>query len=112
MSLRHLPILSSFPRWIASVLVLIGSAGADELPLAASVADFDPAMKVESESAPLAAFHHYAHTLHELTERRRSTVHFQNEQSILRGAQVGFVNVGEGNLTFGVAIWWSSAFCR
>ncbi len=38
--------------------------------------------------------------LNEFESRRRLNTFFDNEQPLFRGAQVGFVNVGAGNLTF------------
>ncbi len=42
----------------------------------------------------------YLHYLAEFSQRRRANIYFPNEQSIFHGAQVNFVNVGRGNLTF------------
>ncbi|MGH8542881.1 MAG: RHS repeat domain-containing protein [Gammaproteobacteria bacterium] len=97
---RRLSILLLLPG--ICVIALLGTiAHAQQLaPPPNAIGGGESPIAPELESAPLAAFHRYAHTLHELTDRRRSTVLFPNQQSILRGAQVGFVNVGDGNLTF------------
>lgn len=58
-----------------------------------------PVLAGVGEVATLEEMRPYADFLNELSDRRRSTVHFANPQSILYGAQVGFVNVGAGNLT-------------
>jgi len=42
----------------------------------------------------------YLKLLNEVSERRRMNVYFANEQTLFYGAQVGYVNVGRGNLTF------------
>ena len=42
----------------------------------------------------------YVEQVSELSSRARANVYFTNPQSIFRGAQVNFVNVGTGNLTF------------
>lgn len=42
----------------------------------------------------------YAQLLSELTSRRRANVYFVNQQSAFHGAQVSYVNMGTGNLTF------------
>lgn len=42
----------------------------------------------------------YLHYLAEFSQRRRANIYFPNEQSIFYGAQVNFVDVGRGNLTF------------
>ncbi|HEY6249822.1 MAG TPA: DUF6531 domain-containing protein, partial [Candidatus Angelobacter sp.] len=42
----------------------------------------------------------YVEKLSELSSRARANVYFPNHQSIFAGVQVGFVNVGKGNLTF------------
>jgi YD repeat-containing protein len=42
----------------------------------------------------------YAHQISELTSRRRTNVHFVNQQTIFHGVQVSNVHVGTGNLTF------------
>ncbi len=42
----------------------------------------------------------YISMLNELSNRRRLNVNFQNEQSLLYGAQMGSVNTTRGNLTF------------
>ncbi|MGH9894556.1 MAG: DUF6531 domain-containing protein, partial [bacterium] len=42
----------------------------------------------------------YLHYLKEFYQRRRVNVYFRNDQSVFYGAQVNFVNVGRGNLTF------------
>ncbi|MFT4926230.1 MAG: YD repeat-containing protein [Phenylobacterium sp.] len=39
-------------------------------------------------------------TLNEVSAQRRNNTFFKNEQSIFHGLQKGYVNVGEGNLTF------------
>lgn len=96
MPVHRLPRLFSFITSCLLSALCFSAAGAEEPSAAMSAGAVDP---VIPKPAPLDAFHHYAHTLHELTERRRSTVHFENQQSILRGAQVGFVNVGDGNLS-------------
>lgn len=46
-------------------------------------------------------FEPYVEYVNEFTERRRLKTYFANEQSIFYGVQVGHVNVGRGNLTFG-----------
>lgn len=51
------------------------------------------------EVASIEEMRPYARYLNEFSDRRRSTVHFQNQQSVLRGVRIGFVNVGHGNLT-------------
>ncbi|MGH9789249.1 MAG: DUF6531 domain-containing protein, partial [Candidatus Acidiferrales bacterium] len=48
----------------------------------------------------LAQWQPYLHYLKEFYQRRRVNVYFRNDQSIFYGAQVNFVNVGRGNLTF------------
>lgn len=48
----------------------------------------------------LGELEHYVHYLHEFSARRRVNTFFPNHQSIFDGVQVGFVNVGQGNLTF------------
>lgn len=53
----------------------------------------------ESESK-LPVLEKYATVVAELSERRRLNVLFPNPQSIFDGMQVGFVNVGTGNLSF------------
>jgi YD repeat-containing protein len=42
----------------------------------------------------------YVEHVSELSSRARANVYFANPQSLFRGAQVNFVNVGVGNLTF------------
>jgi YD repeat-containing protein len=42
----------------------------------------------------------YVEHVSELSSRARANVYFANPQSIFRGVQVNFVNVGAGNLTF------------
>lgn len=42
----------------------------------------------------------YVETVSELSSRARANVYFKNPQSIFRGVQFGFVNVGAGNITF------------
>jgi len=42
----------------------------------------------------------YVEQVSELSSRARANVYFTNPQSIFRGVQVNFVNVGTGNLTF------------
>jgi hypothetical protein len=42
----------------------------------------------------------YVEQVSELSSRARANVYFANPQSIFRGVQVNFVNVGTGNLTF------------
>lgn len=42
----------------------------------------------------------YVERVSELSSRARANVYFANPQSIFRGVQVNFVNVGTGNLTF------------
>jgi YD repeat-containing protein len=42
----------------------------------------------------------YVEQVSELSARARANVYFANPQSIFRGVQVNFVNVGAGNLTF------------
>jgi YD repeat-containing protein len=42
----------------------------------------------------------YIEQVSELSSRARANVYFANPQSIFRGVQVNFVNVGAGNLTF------------
>jgi YD repeat-containing protein len=42
----------------------------------------------------------YVEQVSELSSRARANVYFANAQSLFRGAQVNFVNVGTGNLTF------------
>ncbi len=42
----------------------------------------------------------YIETASELSSRARANVYFKNPQSVFRGVQFSFVNVGEGNLTF------------
>jgi YD repeat-containing protein len=42
----------------------------------------------------------YVEQVSELSSRARANVYFANPQSIFRGVQVNFVNVGAGNLTF------------
>jgi YD repeat-containing protein len=42
----------------------------------------------------------YVSLVSELTSRARANVYFPNAQSIFRGVQFNFVNVGSGNLTF------------
>src|SRR5688572_17108425 len=40
------------------------------------------------------------HIVNELSNRRRLTTFFANEQSPFHGVQINYVNVGRGNLTF------------
>ncbi len=42
----------------------------------------------------------YLEYLNEFTDRRRMNVYFRNDQPQERGAQAGYVNVGQGNFTF------------
>ncbi|HEY2172076.1 MAG TPA: DUF6531 domain-containing protein, partial [Candidatus Angelobacter sp.] len=42
----------------------------------------------------------YVEQVSELSSRARANVYFASPQSIFRGVQVNFVNVGTGNLTF------------
>jgi YD repeat-containing protein len=54
----------------------------------------------ETRDEILKQFEPYVDYLNEFTERRRLKVYFTNDQSVVYGAQVGYVNVGRGNLTF------------
>lgn len=45
-------------------------------------------------------FDQYVGQVSELSSRARANVYFANPQSLFRGVQVNFVNVGTGNLTF------------
>src|SRR5579864_57198 len=42
----------------------------------------------------------YVEKISELSSRARANVYYSNPQSIFNGVQVGFVNVGTGNITF------------
>ena len=61
-----------------------------------------------SVAIPVIAQHHsadsqfdqYVEQVSELSSRARANVYFANPQSLFRGVQVSFVNVGTGNLTF------------
>jgi len=53
-----------------------------------------------SDEASLEQLHPYLHYLHSFSDRRRANIYFENTQPIFYGAQVNYVNVGRGNLTF------------
>src|SRR5205085_3678920 len=55
---------------------------------------------VAQHHSPDSALEPYVEQVSELSGRARANVYFQNPQSIFRGVQVSFVNVGTGNLTF------------
>lgn len=59
-----------------------------------------PVSQAQTHEDLLKEFEPYVDYLNEFTERRRLKVYFANEQSVFYGAQVGYVNVGRGNLTF------------
>ena len=53
-----------------------------------------------SSSTSSSQLDQYVEQVSELSSRARANVYFANPQSLFRGAQVNFVNVGTGNLTF------------
>ena len=70
---------------------------------------FRPAFFLVLLSAiPVIAQHHssdsqldqYVEQVSELSSRARANVYFANPQSLFKGVQVSFVNVGTGNITF------------
>jgi YD repeat-containing protein len=73
------------------LLVRIGPALAQGVVVPAE--DVNPALaKAAADSA--------LHIVNELSNRRRLTTFFANEQSPFYGVQINYVNVGRGNLTF------------
>jgi YD repeat-containing protein len=53
-----------------------------------------------SNSSSSSQLDQYVEHVSELSSRARANVYFANPQSLFRGVQVNFVNVGTGNLTF------------
>ena len=60
-----------------------------------------PVKETESPTEqPSGELRKYVDFVNEFTERRRVNTYFANERPLSYGAQVGYVNVGRGNLTF------------
>jgi len=68
-------------------------------PIAAQSSN-EPIELILPEVATYQSLEPHLKMLNEFESRRRLNAFFDNEQPLFRGAQVGFVNVGKGNLTF------------
>ncbi len=84
-------------RWLVCLIlpaafaaVLAGLLALQESSVAAS----------EGHEEAVESLQPYLEMLNEFSERRRLNAYFVNEQSASYGVQVGFVNLGAGNLTF------------
>jgi hypothetical protein len=85
--------LRSGLQWSA-VLVLFVRVGSALAQGVVVPAEHVAAVRAEATAASA------LHIVNELSNRRRLTTFFANEQSPFYGVQVNYVNVGRGNLTF------------
>jgi hypothetical protein len=83
----------SFIRQIALILLCIRTAPVLAQGVVVPAEDVDPQRAEGTAQSAL-------HIVNEISNRRRLTTFFVNEQSPFYGVQINYVNVGRGNLTF------------
>ncbi len=77
----------SLPRTVSTLILLL-------------ITSLTSAQHHSSNSNSSSQLDQYVEHVSELSSRARANVYFANPQSIFRGVQTSFVNVGTGNLTF------------